>query len=168
MRRVITPAVVIGNGVLVNIFSRALSQQRAVDFFFFFFFFFFRMSGCVVHPRMRECDVPRCSHGTQARADPWMSGWGVSVTPRHSQVRAFPTDGWMWCAALFPWHSRVRADPCMSGCDRGVPIAPSSESCDFVVFVVLPLSLGSPPLVVVFSVIPMALSRESRPMYERL
>ena len=33
VRRVITPAVVIGNGVLVNIFSRALSQQRAVDFF---------------------------------------------------------------------------------------------------------------------------------------
>ena len=56
----------------------------------------------------------------------------------------------------------------MSGCDRGVPIAPSSESCDFVVFVVLPLSLGSPPLVVVFSVIPMALSSESRPMDVRL
>ena len=116
-------------------------------------------------PRMRGCDVPHCSHGTQARADPWMSGWGVSVSPRYSQVRASPRMG--GCGVQRYSHGTLEWEltHVWVVVTRGVPIAPSSESCDFVVFVV---PLGSPPLVVVFSIIPMALSSESQPMDVRL
>ena len=112
--------------------------------------------------RMCGCDDQRCSlWHSQARADPWMSGWGVSVSPRYSQARAGP---WMsgQSVSVSPRYSQVRAFPRMSGCGveryshgtlewepthgwavvtRVVPIAASSKSCDFVVFALPPLFL---------------------------
>ena len=46
---------------------------------------------------------------SQARTVPWLSGWGVSVTPKALSGESCPTDERMWCSALFPWHSQARA-----------------------------------------------------------
>ena len=67
---------------------------------------------------------------SQVRAVPWLSRWGVSVTPMALSSKSYPMDEWMWCSALFPWHSQTRANPWMSGWGVSItPMALSSDSC---------------------------------------
>ena len=92
---------------------------------------------------------------SQARAVPWLSGWGVSVTPKALSGESWPTDEWLGCSVLLPWHSQARAVPWLSG--WGVQCYPHGT---------LKRELSHGRVDGVFSVTPMALSSESWPTDE--